>query len=88
MYCVATSNRFDNISSSYVVLRIVKNTETDSARGTYDILGQTSNNYFTIGDSTIFSLAANDTMKVDYYVSSDTSFKLNLRSYFSGYLIG
>ena len=88
LYCVATSNRFDNIGGGYIVVRIVKNNETDSSRGTYDIIGQPSNNYFTVGDTTIFPLAANDTMKVDYYVSSDTNFTLNLRSYFSGYLIG
>ena len=87
LYCVATSNRFDNIGGGYIVVRIVKNNETDSSRGTYDIIGQPSTNYFTVGDTTIFPLAANDTMKVDYYVSTDTNFTLNLRSYFSGYLI-
>ena len=88
LYHVETSNRFDDIGSGYIVVRIMKNNDTDSTYGTYDILGQPSNNYFTIGNSTIFSLAANDTMKVDYYVSADTSFALNHRSYFSGYLIG
>jgi len=88
IYHVETSLRLDDIGSGYVVVRIMRNSDTDSQRGTYMIEGAPASNYFTIQDSTIFKLDASDTLKVDYYVSADTSFQINVRSYFSGYLVG
>ena len=88
LYHLGSSNRFDDVSSSYIVVRIVKNNDTDSSYGTYDIVGSPSSNYETIGDATIFKLTASDTVKVDYYISNDASFELNIRSYFWGYLVG
>lgn len=88
MYHVGTSNRFNDVGAGYIVVRITKNDDNDSSFGTYDIVGIPSNNYETIGDNTIYTLNANDTVKVDYYISNDSSFTVDLRSYFWGYLIG
>tara|TARA_Y100001938_G_C7796913_1_gene285241 strand:- start:1 stop:537 length:537 start_codon:yes stop_codon:yes gene_type:complete len=89
LYHVGTSNRLNDISSSYVVVRITKNNDADSTFGTYDIVGDgLSTNYETVGDNTIYKLTASDTVKVDYYVSNDSSFTFDIRSYFWGYLVG
>ena len=89
LYHVGTSNRFNGVSSSYVVVRITKNNDVDSSYGTYDIVGDgLSSNYETVGDTTIYKLSANETVKVDYYISNDSSFDIDLRSYFWGYLVG
>ena len=88
MYHVGTSNRFNDVGAGYIVVRITKNDDADSSFGTYDIVGSPSADYETIGDNTIYTLNANDTVKVDYYISNDASFTVDLRAYFWGYLIG
>ena len=88
MYHVGTSNRFDDVGSGYIVVRITKNDDDNSTFGTYDIVGSPSSAYETIGDNTIYKLNASDTVKVDYYISNDSSFTVNTRSYFWGYLVG
>ena len=88
IYHVGTSNRFNDVGSGYIVVRIHKNSDADSTFGTYDIVGQPSSNYETIGDNTIYKLTVNDTVKVDYYISNDSSFTIDVRSYFWGYLVG
>ena len=89
IYHLGSTIRFDDVSSSYIVVRMTKNNDNDSTYGTYDIVGNgQSTNYESIGDATIFKLNANDTVKVDYYVSNDSSFTINVRSYFWGYLVG
>ena len=74
MYHVGTSNRFNDVGAGYIVVRITKNDDADSSFGTYDIVGSPSADYETIGDNTIYTLNANDTVKVDYYISNDASF--------------
>ena len=88
LYHVGTSNRFNDVSSSYIVVRIMKNNDVDSSFGTYDIIGSPATNYETIGSATIYNLTANETVKVDYYISNDSSFTIDLRAYFWGYLVG
>ena len=89
VYHVGTSNRFNNVSSSYIVIRIVKNNDADSSLGSYDIVGDgQSTNYETVGNDTLYTLTANETVKVDYYVSNDASFDIDLRAYFWGFLVG
>ncbi len=88
LYHVSSTVRFDSIGSGYAVVHIRVNDATDSTHGTYNIRGEPDTNYFTLTESTIFNLNANDVLKVSYYVSSDSSFAVNRRSYFSGYLVG
>ena len=89
VYHIGTSNRFNNVSSSYIVVRITKNNDANSSLGAYDIVGDgQSTNYETIGNDTLYKLTASETVKVDYYVSNDTSFNIDLRAYFWGYLVG
>jgi len=88
IYQLSTSIRFDNVDQSYLVVRMVKNNEeVDSSYGTYVITNGQGTSYQSLTDSTIFPLTAGDTVKVDYF-SGDSSYSLNLRSYFSGVLIG
>ena len=51
------------------------------------VAGQ-STNYETVGNDTLYTLTANETVKVDYYVSNDASFDIDLRAYFWGFLVG
>tara|TARA_Y100000114_G_scaffold38082_1_gene33688 strand:- start:220 stop:744 length:525 start_codon:yes stop_codon:yes gene_type:complete len=88
IYLCGSTVRFDGIGSGYALLRMMVNSETDSGNGAYDIRGTPDAAYFSLGDSTIFDLNANDTIHVQYYVSADTDFDINIRSYFWGYLVG
>ena len=88
LYHVGTAIRFDNIGGGYTVVSIRMNNDTDSGTGTYNIKGTTDTNYFTLTESSVFDLNANDQVKVYYYTESDTNFSVNLRSYFWGYLVG
>lgn len=88
MYLCGSTVRFDGIGGGYALIRMVVNSETDSGYGSYDIRGTPDAAYFSLGDTTIFPLNANDTIHVQYYVSTDTNFDINLRSYFWGYLVG
>ena len=89
IYHLGSTVRFDDVSNSYIVVRITKNNDANSTYGTYDIVGNgQSTNYESIGDATIFKLNASDTVKVDYYVSNDSSFNIDTRTYFWGYLVG
>tara|TARA_B100000085_G_scaffold36182_1_gene29759 strand:+ start:275 stop:811 length:537 start_codon:yes stop_codon:yes gene_type:complete len=89
IYHLGSTIRFDNVSSSYIVVRITKNNDANSTYGAYDIVGNgQSTNYESIGDATIFKLNASDTVKIDYYVSNDSSFTIDTRAYFWGYLVG
>ena len=88
IYLCGNTVRFDGIGGGYALTRMMVNGETDSLSGSYDIRGTPDPAYFSIGDTTIFDLNANDTIHVQYYVLSDTNFEINLRSYFWGYLVG
>ncbi len=88
LYHVGAAVRLDGIGSGYSLMAIRVNNDTDSTTGTYNIKGNPDTNYFTLTEATVFDLNANDEVKVYYYVQSDTSFNLNLRSYFWGYLVG
>ena len=88
LYHVGSTVRFDNIGSGYTVLAIRMNNDTNSGTGSYMIKGAPDTNYFSLTESTIFNLNANDQVKVYYYTQSDTEWAVNSRSYFWGYLLG
>ncbi len=88
IYLCGSTVRFDSVGSGYALIRMAINSETNSGSGSYDIRGTRDSAYFSLGDTTIFDLNANDTIHVQYYVSADTNFEINLRSYFWGYLVG
>tara|TARA_R100001509_G_scaffold154370_1_gene115955 strand:+ start:2284 stop:2805 length:522 start_codon:yes stop_codon:yes gene_type:complete len=88
LYHVGTSVRLDNIGGGYAVVHIRMNNDSSSLFGTYNIRGEPDSNYFTLADSTVFKLNANDVIRVSYYASSDSSFTVDQRSYFWGYLVG
>ena len=88
LYHVGSAVRFDSVGGGYTIVSIRINNDTDSGTGTYNIKGTPDTNYFTLAESSVFDLNANDQVKVYYYVQTDTSFSINLRSYFWGYLVG
>ena len=88
LYHVGSTVRFDGIGSGYTILAIRMNNDTDSGTGTYNIKGTPDTNYFSLAESTVFDLNANDQVKVYYYVQTDTNFSIKLQSYFWGYLVG
>ena len=82
LYHVGSTVRFDAIGGGYAILSIRINNDTDSGTGTYNIKGTPDTNYFSLTESTVFDLTANDQVKVYYYVQTDTNFDVNSRSYF------
>ena len=90
VYNVGAGIRMDGIGGGYAIVAIRINNDTDSGTGTYNIKGPSgfSSSYQTWSESTIFKLNANDQVKVYFYVQTDTSFSVNSRSYFHGYLLG
>ena len=88
LYHVGSAVRFDGVGGGYSIISIRINNDTSSTHGTYNIKGNPDTNYFTLAESTVFDLNANDQVKVYYYVQTDTNFYINLRSYFWGYLVG
>ena len=88
IYHVGSTVRFDAIGAGYTLLQIRINNDTQSGQGTYMLKGAPDTNYFSLTESTVFDLNANDQVKVYYYTQSDTNFDVNLRSYFWGYLVG
>ena len=62
---------------------------TDGQAGTYIIIGNNrSTDYDNLSGSTVFNMNANDTVRVEMKTSADSSWTVDIRSEFSGYLIG
>ena len=83
--------RFDNVgSSSYMIMRILKNNIQSAQQELYVINGNNhSTDYNGITGSDVFSCVAGDTLRVSAMTSADTNWEVNLNgSKFSGYLIG
>ena len=89
LYCFSTVIRANSIGSGYATAKILRNSMTDGQAGTYIIIGNNrSTDYDNLSGSTVYNMNANDTVKVQMQASADTSWSVNIRSEFSGYLIG
>ena len=88
IYQVNFNLRFDGVGTGYLVGRISINNQTTSNTQTYVISGSPSSNYENASGSDVFSLNANDTVRIYYTVSSDGSWSLHQYCTFSGHLIG
>ena len=90
IYNVGTTVRMDGISNSYGVITIGVNGSFAGTQGSYNLKGNSgfSSSYHTWTENTIFKLDAGDTVRVYYYISTDSSFVISSISYFSGFLIG
>lgn len=88
IYQINFNLRFDGVGSGYLVGRISINDETSSNLQTYAIAGSPSSSYENATGSDVYSLNANDTVRIYHTVSSDTSWSFHQFSTFSGHLIG
>ena len=83
--------RFDNVgSSSYMIMRILKNNSQSAQQELYIINGNNhSTDYNGIFGSDVFSCVAGDTLRVSATASADSNWDVNINgSKFSGFLIG
>ena len=88
IYQINFNLRFDGVGSGYLVGRISINNSTTSDQQTYIIVGSPSSSYENASGSDVYSLNANDTVRIYHTVSSDTSWSFHKFSTFSGHLIG
>ena len=88
LYQINFNLRFDGIGSGYIVGRISINNTTSSDSQTYVIAGSPSSSYENTSGSDVYSLNANDTVRIYYSVSDDTNWTFHRYSTFSGHLIG
>ena len=89
LYQCNAVTRYDSVTSSYIVTKIVKNEDQTGQRDLYMIDGSPPSNYQNVNGSDVFSCIAGDTLRVWVYASADTSWTINLHgSKFSGFLIG
>ena len=88
LYQMSSTVRFDNVGSGYALLQIYKNDDTDSTYGSYSIDGTPDTNYLSITTDILLNLNANETVRTTFKLNIDTSFQINSRSYFQGFLIG
>ena len=88
VYQVNFNLRLDGVGTGYLVGRISINNTTSSANQTYVIAGSPASSYENVSGSDVFSLNANDTVRIYHSVSDDTSWTFHQFSTFSGVLIG
>jgi len=91
LYQCNASVRFDNVgSSSYLIMRILKNNSQTAQQEHYNIIGNGhSTDYQNINGSDIYQCVAGDTLRVSAMTSADSNWDVNINgSKFSGYLIG
>ena len=89
VYQINSVLRVDDVGSGYIIMRILINNDNTGASETYSIDGQPSSNYLTLTASDTFKLAAGDEIKIQLYVSTDTSWSVAVdTAFFSGFLVG
>ena len=88
LYQVNTTVRFDNVGSGYINIQIIPDDASSSIPRTYVIDGSPAGTYQTLSASDVFKLNAGSTLKVVAISQTDTSYTLDERSHFSGFLIG
>ena len=87
IYQINANARMDGIGSGYVIFYIRVNDSTTS--DPYDISGVPSSNYEGFMLSQTLYLRENDTVGLEFYISSDTSTSVVASAgYFSGHLVG
>jgi len=90
VYMLGSTVRVDaGTAGYYLLIRIIKNGVTTKKADTYyHLVDDISSVYHSVGVSGIFDCSANDILRVDVTVQSDTSWHFDEASYFWGYLVG
>ena len=86
IYQINTSCRINSVSANYIELYIKVNNNDDTYA--YHIEGDPYSSYHSLSVSEIFSLSANDNVRIRLYPGSDSSWTLHQLSNFSGVMIG
>lgn len=89
VYQINSVLRVDDVSTGYLVLRIVINNDVTGASETYSIEGTPSTSYQTMTASDTFKLSVGDDVKITIYSATDTSWSIaDNTAFFSGFLVG
>lgn len=89
VYQINSTIRVDDVGSGYLIMRILINNDSSGANETYSIEGAPASNYQTLTASDTFKLAAGDEIKIQMFVSADTSWSIAAdTAFFSGFLVG
>ena len=88
IYQVGVNLRVDNITSGYMVTRILKNLEQTGQEETYHIVTVGGGAYNTATLVDVFQADAGDEFSVSNLSSSDSSYSISNASIFSGHLVG
>ena len=86
VYQINTTCRVNDVGTNYIELYIKVNDDDDSIG--YHIEGDPYSSYHSISASEIFSLSANDNVRIRLYPGGDSSWRLHQLSKFSGVMIG
>ena len=88
IYAVNSYVRLDGIGSGYAQLGILVNGIRSGVADTYVIDGDPATDYTSLTASDVFSVTANDTFRLEVYLSADQSYSINGNTVFSGHLVG
>ena len=87
IYLFSVGLRINNIGSGYVIGHIAKNNDYTGQSELYIIDGNPPSDYVNLTGSTHFKMTAGDNVRASVFVQTDTSWKVDDNSVFSGSLI-
>jgi len=88
IYQVNANIRVDDVSSGYVVTRILKNNSDTANTETYSIEGSPASSYQTVNAMETYKLDAGDNLRIRVVSSADSSWNIAEQSTFSGHMVG
>lgn len=80
--------RINNVGSGYIIAKLIVNNDESGSQETYIINGSPDATYENLTGSDMLSLSANDNVRINVFVSADTSWNISGVSQFSGVMIG
>jgi len=88
IYQVNLNMRIDNITSGYIVSRILKNLEQSNQEESYHIVSVGGGAYNTVTITDVYEAEAGDEFSVSNLSSADGTYTISSTSTFSGHLVG
>ena len=88
VYSLSFALRVDGVGSGYALVRMLRNANNLGQAVTYVIDGGPSSSYENFTANAVFKLDANDVVDVRINASTDSSYNVNDKSEFSGFLVG
>jgi hypothetical protein len=86
-FCTAVV-RIDGISSGYVILKIMKNSDQSNSSESYTIENSPNSTYDFLTGSFLTEMTPSDYLEITIATSSDTNYNVVSTSTFMGYMIG